>query len=498
MTTDDLRVKFLDKVRTIHDLAEVQVLLEWDQQVTMPPCGAAQRARQQAALAGVAHRLMIDPELGDLLELLARDAGLDEPRRADVRETARLRDRAVKIPVALVTARAEACALAQAAWVEARANDDYPAFRPHLDRVLGLTRDVAAALGAANPYDALLDEYEPGTTEAELTPLFAGLKSRLVPLLGRIAASPWRPDPAPLCRAFPRAGQEEFGRRLVSAMGYDMAAGRLDVSAHPFTSGTMGDVRITTRYDESFLNTSVFGTLHEAGHALYEQGLDPDRYREPAGGFCSMGIHESQSRLWENMIGRSRPFWNHFFPLLRATFPGTLDDVTGEDFYRAINACAPSRIRVEADEVTYNLHIVLRFELESALVSGRLSTVDLPGAWNDRVRELLGLAPESNRTGVLQDVHWSAGLFGYFPTYTLGNLYAAQFMERIRLELPDLDDCLARGELIPIKTWLNRRIHAPGRIWPAPELCRRITGQPLSSRPFLDYLTAKYGELYGF
>jgi carboxypeptidase Taq len=281
-------------------------------------------------------------------------------------------------------------------------------------------------------------------------------------------------------------------------MGYDLTSGRLDRSAHPFTMGTLGDVRITTRYDERFLNMALFGTIHETGHALYEQGLDPSRFRDPAGCFCSMGIHESQSRFWENMVGRSKPFWAHYYPVLRETFPGVLDDVAPEDFYRAINVVAPSLIRVEADEVTYNLHIILRFELESAMISGELGVEDLPGAWNEKMQAFFGIRPPTDREGVLQDIHWSTGAIGYFPTYALGNLYAAQFAGKMREELPDVDEQVARGDLKAVKAWLNENIHRRGRLFLPQDLCRLVTGAPLTARHSIEYLNGKYGEIYGF
>ncbi len=490
--------RFLERSREIHDLTEIQQGLEWDQQVMMPRKGAAQRGAQQAALAGLIHARLTSPELGDLIRTLAEEDGLDETRKADVREAMRAWERSTKIPVRLVTERAQACALSQVAWEEARHNDDFEAFRPHLEKVIALTREMAAALEAPNAYDALLEDFEPGMTEEALRTLFGELKPELVTLLDKIKGAPNPPSQEPVLRHYPRSGQEAFSRRVMADMGYDLGAGRLDASAHPFTSGTFADVRITTRYDENFLNMALFGTIHETGHALYEQGLDPDRYRDPSGQACSLGIHESQSRFWENLIGRSRPFWKHYYAELRKAFPGVLDDVDLDAFYRAINVCQPSLIRVEADEVTYNLHIILRFELESALLAGKLEAGDLPEAWNSKMQELLGILPSTFREGVLQDIHWSAGLIGYFPTYALGNLYGAQFLEKLREDLPDLNERVSRGELGPIKEWLNTRIHVHGRRYLAPELCRKVTGKPLSIRPSVAYLTRKFGEIYGF
>lgn len=494
--SDDVQV-FLEKCRTLHDLSEIQQLLEWDQEVMMPRKGVEQRSNHQALMASLAHARTTEPALGDLIARLEARGDLDVDRRADVREARRAWDRAVKIPAALVAERARACSLAQVAWEEAKKNDDFKAFKPHLERVLKVTREVAHAIGTPNAYDALLDDYEPGMTEAELKGVFADLRDRLVPLLDRIKGASRKPSQEVVKRHFPVAGQEAFGSRVMTDMGYDLAAGRLDRSVHPFTNGTYCDVRITTRYDEHFLNMALFGTMHEAGHALYEQGLDPARYRDPSGCACSLGIHESQSRFWENMVGRSRPFWGHYYPILKATFPGTLDDVPVEDFYRAINVVEPSLIRVEADEVTYNLHIILRFELESALLAGDLEAADLPGAWNEKFKAFFGIVPPTDREGVLQDVHWSAGLIGYFPTYALGNLYSAQFAQKLRADVPDLDAQVAAGNLGAAKAWLNQHIHVLGRRFLPRDLCREVTGKPLTAQPAMDYLTGKFGEIYG-
>ncbi len=489
--------RFYEKVRTVADLSFAQQALEWDMQVMMPRKGTPQRAAQVAAVATLAHARMTDPELGDLIAALEADGSLGEAERADVREARRGYDRSVKLPERLVAERARAVALSHAAWEEARPKNDFAGFLPHLETVVRLTREVAEAVGTANRYDALLDEYEPGMTEAELREVFGDLKSRLLPLLDAIRGAPRRPDPSVLHRHFPKARQEAFSRRVAVDAGFDMTAGRLDVSAHPFTSGTLHDVRLTTRYLEDFLPAALFGTLHEAGHGMYEQGLDPARFRDPAGQACSLGIHESQSRFWENIVGRSRAFWSFYFKPLQETFPGTLDDVSLETFYGAVNHVAPSLIRVEADEATYNLHILLRFDIESDLLAGRVEPRGLPDLWRAKMCEYLGITPPDDRDGVLQDVHWSVGLIGYFPTYALGNLYAAQFRQALLAAVPDLEARLERGEMGAVKEWLNRNIHVHGRRWLAQELCQRVTGRPLGPEPLLGYLREKYAEIYG-
>ncbi|MEJ2368341.1 MAG: carboxypeptidase M32 [Acidobacteriota bacterium] len=493
----DDRKLFYSMAGTLHDLAEIQGLLEWDQQVMMPRRGAEQRANQMASLAGLMHQKATSPEAGDAILKMENRDDLTADERADVREARRAYDRAVKLPGELVQARAKAVAMAQSVWEEARPHNDFPTFKPHLEEVVKLTRETADALGGENRYDSLLEEFEPGMTEEHLQGLFKEIKTRLVPLIEAVRGAPGQPDASILRRSFPKGGQEAFCRSVVADMGYNMEAGRLDVSAHPFTIGTLADVRITTRYLEDFLPTALFGVIHEAGHALYEQGLAHERYRNPSGGSCSLGIHESQSRFWENMVGRSRSFWRHYYGPLKKQFPDALGDVNEDAFYRAVNTVKPSLIRVEADEATYNLHILVRFELESALLRGSLEAADLPEAWNTKMQSYLGVTPPDDRDGVLQDIHWSAGLIGYFPTYTLGNLFAAQFMETLRKDMPDLDDRVGRGELLPIRDWLRENIHQHGRRYLPGDLCIKVTGKPLSASASMDYLELKYRALYG-
>jgi carboxypeptidase Taq len=493
----DPKAAFTEMCYKFHDFQEAMQLLEWDQQVMMSHKGADQRGNQLAVLAGLLHGMFTDPRLGETIAALEGRTDLDPYLSRNVWEARRVYDRQIRIPTALVVERAKACSTSQSAWEDARPRNDFAAFAPHLERVLKVTREIASVLNPESPYDGLIEDYEPGMTEAELAELFPALKTRLRKLLDKIQGAPCPPDRSILQRTYPAAAQEVFCRQILADMGYDMEAGRLDVSAHPFTNGTLRDVRITTRYQENWLPSALFGAMHEGGHAIYEQGLDPARYRDIAGCACSLGIHESQSRFWENVVGRSRPFWDHYFPSLQRTFPGVLDDVTVDTFYRAVNSVQPSLIRVEADEVTYNLHIVLRFELERALLHGQLEVADLPSVWNEKMRENLDIVPPDDADGVMQDIHWSAGLIGYFPTYTLGNLYGAQFSEAMRRDIPDLDDRIARGELLPAKDWLNEKIHRHGRHFDAGKLCEMITGKPLSEEPAMAYLEAKVAEVYG-
>jgi carboxypeptidase Taq len=481
----------------VQDLTLVQQLLEWDQEVVMPLKGAAQRAHQLAAVATAIHEKLTDPRYGECIATLESVNDLDETAKSDIREAKRAWSRAMKIPAPLVAARTEACSLAQSVWVQARPRNDFAGFLPHLEQVVRLTREVADAVGTANRYDALLDDYDPGMDEAQLRILFRDLKAQLLPLLDAVKGASRKPDESILSCRVPREAQEAFCRRVIEDMGFDMEAGRLDVSAHPFTNGSMRDVRLTTRYLEDYLPCALFGAIHEAGHGLYEQGLDPDRFRNPAGGFCSMGIHESQSRFWENLIARSRPFWDRYFSVLQRACPGSFDDISVETFFAAVNTVKPSLIRLEADEVTYNLHIMLRFELESDLIAGRIEARHLPGLWNARMKEYLGLEPPEDRVGVMQDIHWAGGLIGYFPSYALGNLYGAQFLERMREDLPDLDDRLSKGDLRCVKAWLNQNIHLRGRRWQAPELCQHVTGKSLSIDPLMRHLRSRCAAVYG-
>ncbi|MFN2371476.1 MAG: carboxypeptidase M32 [Candidatus Krumholzibacteriia bacterium] len=492
--------RFLQLVHEVHDLGSAMGLLEWDQEIMMPPRGVQGRARVRATVAALMHDRMVDEELGGLTAELGADPGaLDPWARANLRELKRQRDRAVKVPRQLVADLAREGSLAQQAWVEARSKDDWPRFAPHLARLVDLKRREAQAVGyATEPYDALLDEYEPGARAADLAQLFAQLRDGLVPILDALREAPHPPVDAPWRGDFAAAEQEQLGRAVLAAMGYDFAAGRLDVSPHPFTQGLgPGDVRITTRYDAADLRPALYATMHEGGHALYELGLPAEHAGEPVGSAVSLGIHESQSRLWENLVGRSRPFVAWLAPQLAGIWPAAYGGIDPEALYRAANTVRPSLIRIEADEVTYNLHIILRLEIERALVAGEVEVDGLPSLWREKVKAYLGLDVPSDREGVLQDIHWSFGLFGYFPTYALGNLYASQLFAAARRHLPDLDAQLARGELGGLLGWLQANVHGPGSLYPAGELCVRVTGQELSPAPFLAHVRAKFGDVYG-
>jgi carboxypeptidase Taq len=494
--------ELIRRAKEVTLLGSCSSLLHWDHQTYMPAKGSAHRAEQLALLAGLIHQQTIAPEIEELLAAVEGSdvvRGLDSLAAVNVRELRRTYDRARKLPQSLVEELARTCALAHDVWVEAREKSDFGLFQPWLEKVVALKRDEAKAVGYSGvPYDALLDDYEPGETTARLTELFSGLKSALVELVGAIAASGRRPDLSLLHREYPVDRQEALGKAAAAAVGFDFTAGRLDVTTHPFCSGIgPGDTRITTRYNPRDFGDAFFSILHETGHGLYDQGLDPAHYGTPMGSAVSLGIHESQSRLWENFVGRGHPFWEHLLPYARQAFPAALGGVSLDDFYFAINDVRPSFIRVDADEATYNLHILLRFELEQALVAGDLKVGDVPGAWNDRFAHYLGLTPPDDARGCLQDVHWSGGGIGYFPTYTLGNLYAAQFFDQARADLGDLERQFSRGEFAPLKEWLTTKIHRHGQRYRAADLVVAVTGRPLSPQHLLAHLRSKYAPLYG-
>lgn len=488
---------FLEMTREIGRLDSTAALLDWDSETYMPEGGLAVRAEQLTMLARLAHERRTSKELCDLLDRLDDNAD-DDAAAANVREVRRLVRRATKIPRRLVERIAHATTLAKPAWAKARKESAFDQFAPHLEGLLDLKRQVADAIGFdGERYDALLDEYEPGATAAELTRVFSSLRAPLADFVARIAGAKRHPDFSILERRFPVETQKLWSRQMAEIIGFDFKRGRIDVSTHPFCSGTgPGDVRLTTRYQERFFSPAFFGTLHEAGHGLYEQGLPAEHVFTPRGQAVSLGIHESQSRLWENLVGRSRPFWERFYPQCQVAFPEALADVSLDAFYGAINTVRPSPIRVEADEVTYNLHIILRFELERDLLEQRLAVKDVPAAWNQRMRELLGITPKDDAEGCLQDIHWSMGAFGYFPTYALGNLYASQFFAAAGRAIPDLAGQTRRGEFKPLLAWLRTSIHEHGMRYRAHELVKKITGAPLSIEPFMRHLYEKFSPIY--
>ena len=502
MSTADAYAELVRRSKEVGVINSCAGVLGWDQQTYMPRKGAPLRGEQLAYLAELAHAKATDPRIGECLAAVEGAFPADAPEFANIREWRRGYDRATKLPADLVAEIARVTTQAQQDWEDARKANRFATFLPSLEKVVALKRREAEAVGYTDhPYDALLSEYEPGASTKDLKVLFAGLTAELAPLIQQIANATRKPDRSLLEREFPVERQKLFAESAAIAFGFDIAAGRLDTTAHPFCSGFgPGDCRITTRYNPRFFSEAFFGVLHETGHALYEQNLPAEHFGTPLGSACSLGIHESQSRLWENQVGRSRPFWEHFFPRARQAFPAALGEVALDDFLFAANDVRPSFIRVESDEATYNLHIALRFEIELALLSGDLLVKDLPGAWNERFQALFGLAVPEDARGCLQDIHWAFGGLGYFPTYTLGNLYAAQFMEKARNDLGgagELASQFRQGEFAPLRDWLVRNIHVHGQRYRPADLCQRVTGTPLSSEPFLAYLREKFIPLYG-
>jgi carboxypeptidase Taq len=478
----------------VDDLQRAAAVLEWDQLVNMPVGGAEARSAQLATLRSLAHARLTAPEMAQALADAETDAEADP---LWLRAARRVHDREASVPAELVAARSRAGTAGYMVWTEARRQRNFAVFAPALQEVLSLTREYADALGwTSERYDALLSLHEPGLSAARLRPLFGELTAALVPLVAAIGERPPL-SRAPFLQPMPQAAQLAAGVEAITAFGYDFRRGRQDFSVHPFsTSFGPGDCRITTRVQEDDFAVGFFATLHEAGHALYEQGIPAPWARGPLGEGCSTGVHESQSRLWENAVGRSLPFWEWFLPRLRRQLPGAFDAFGPEALYRAANVVRPSAIRVEADEVTYNLHIVLRFELEQALLSGDLAVSDLPAAWNEGMQRLLGIRPADDVLGVLQDVHWSDGSLAYFPSYTLGNVLAAQWMACAGAALPDLPGRIRQGDFAPLLGFLRTHIHRRGASLTPDELVQTVTGGPIDPGPYLAYLRAKYGDLY--
>ena len=490
-----------ERIREVADLRHAADLLEWDERVCMPAGGATTHGEMQATVRRLAHEKFTTAEVGDLLGRARDELGGADPDGREARllaVTARDYRKATQVPAAYVAEHAEVVSAAQQAWGDARQASDFAAFRPHLEKVIALKRQYVGFFpGGAHPYDALLDDYEPGMTTADVKAVFDVVRPKQIALLKAIAARP-QVDDAVLRQPFPESGLLQFSVDVASAFGFDWTRGRQDKSTHPFATAIgCDDVRITTRFMERYPFSLLFGTLHETGHALYDQGVARAHHRTQLEGGASLGVHESQSRLWENLVGRSRPFWEHFYPILQAKVPEQLRGVTVDRFYQAINKVAPSLIRVEADEATYNLHVMMRVELEIALVEGRLDVADLPAAWNRLMEEYLGVRPADDATGVLQDIHWAAGLLGYFATYTLGNLISAQLWERFAAAHPARDADIRRGDFSALLSWLRTEVHQHGRMFEPQELVQRATGAPVDPAPYLRYLEQKFGEIYG-
>ncbi len=502
MRADQAYDELMRRVREESLLTTVEALLEWDEETYMPAGGIENRSEQLALVAGLLHERGTDPRLGELLSAIESSdllADSTAPAAVNVRALRREYDRFVRLPRTLVEDVARTTALAQKAWAAARGAADFGRFRPWLERIVALKRDEAECVGYGEErYDALLEDYEPGLRSAVVARLFDALRRDLVPLAGRIEGARRQPDASVLRRHFPRDRQRRFGETVAAAVGFDFGRGRMDLGIHPSCTGVgPGDCRISVRFDERDFAGGLFTILHEVGHGLYEQGLDPARYGTPLGEAASVGMDEAQARFWENRVGRDRRFWDHFYPRARALFPESLGDVPLEEFHFAVNRVAPSLIRAQADEVTYNLHVMIRFDLERALVSGSLAVADLPEAWNAAYRDTLGIEPGNHAEGCLQDGHWADGMIGYFPTYTLGDVFAAQLYACAELELGSLGEQFARGEFGPLVHWLGRRVYQQGGRHPSARLIEVVTGSPPDHRPLVRMLRQKYEALYG-
>jgi carboxypeptidase Taq len=490
------------RLREINNVFRANAILHWDQHTNMPPGGAPARAETVGTLATIGHSLGISAETGELLAGAAAEVQnqpYDSNDASLVRVAQRDFELRTKLPTELVREIRRHGALSHEVWARARQENDFAAFAPNLEKTVELSRQAAECLGYENhPYDALLDQYEPGMKTEQVRGIFEDLKTGLVPLVQAIAERTDRVDDAVLHQPFDETAQETFGVMIAQRLGYDFSRGRIDRAVHPFaTSFSVNDVRITTRYESDFLSPALFGTMHESGHAIYEQGMGQNLEGTPLAAASSLGVHESQSRMWENVVGRSRPFWQHFYPQLQQTFPGQLAEVSLDTFYGAINRVYPSLIRVEADEVTYNLHIMLRFELELALLEGSLAVTDAPAAWNEKMASYLGITPPSDALGILQDVHWSGGMLGYFPTYTLGNILSVALYEAALAAHPVIAEELGTGEFGTLRAWLTQQVYRHGRKFEPNELVQRATGAPLQSTSYLRYLNHKFGHLYG-
>lgn len=489
--------EFVTEVQSIADISFAAGVLNWDQETYMPAGSAALRARQLATLAGLVHERATGGKLGTLLDLLVHDSTLDQVQRCNVNYVNKQYQRALKLPREFVVEMSRTVSEALSAWQQAKPAGNFAMFAPHLEKIVALKRRECELLGyTAHPYDALLDEFEPGLTTAEVEQLFADVRKDLVPFVKQIATKPPHTDDL-LKKHYPKDKQFAFSETLLRLIGFNFETGRQDISLHPFTINFgASDVRVTTKIDEHNLSDMFTGTIHEGGHALYEQGLPASGYGLPAGEYVSLGIHESQSRLWENNVGRSMEFCKAVMPKLQDAFPEQLAGESADALFNALNVVRPSLIRIMADELTYHFHIMVRFETEKALIEGSLAVNDVPEFWNNRVREYLGIEVPHNGAGCLQDVHWSHGSLGYFPTYSIGSFYAAQFFAAASAQIENLAEKIARGELTELLQWLRTHIHSHGKQYTARELCERITGEPLSFRYFMDYARKKYGSLY--
>ena len=510
--TEDISLnykKLIEKAKTLFILQSAESIVQWDMETMMPPKAVNLRSEQVALLSRIEHKMTTHPEIGKLLHTIMKNpqyAKMDAIQKRNVYLTKKNHDEQTKIPEELVAAIAKQKTISVNVWKKAKAAKNFVTFRPELEKTVELTKRSAEILmkvkETKTPYDALIDIFEPKMTTKSITKVFDELREGLVSTLKKCEASPKQIDTSILNRKVPIDVQRRIGADLAEAVGYDVtsknAGGRIDETEHPFTNGYYDDVRITTHYYEDTYASSIFSVLHEAGHAMYEQDLNHEWMYQPVGTACSSGIHESQSRFVENIIGRSREFWVYFLPKLKEIARKTLADIDLDKFVRAINQVTPSKIRVEADEVTYGLHIIIRFNIERDLFADKITVKELPEIWNESYRKYLGTKIENDSEGVMQDTHWASGLFGYFPSYALGNIYSGQILEAMEKDLPDWRKRLEKGSFAGTKQWLTENVHASGNLYDPAELIKRITGKELTVTPYLDYLNEKYSKLYAF
>jgi len=494
--------QLVKRLEDVHNLDRTAAVLGWDQQTQMPPGGAAARAAQLATVARLGHEIFTSDETARLIEDAAAEivgANYDSDEASLIRVVREDYEDAVKLPAELVAEISRATTMAHEVWAKARQNNDFQSFLPSLEPILDLHLRVADFIGYDDqPYDALIDRYERGITTARVKEIFDGHKPDLIALIAAVSGNEGRVNDRVLHQPFDIDKQREFALDVIKNFGFDFHRGLQAISVHPFcTHFSRDDVRLTTRFNTDFLNPALFGMMHEAGHGMYEQGSAPSLEGTPLSGGTSLGVHESQSRMWENIVGRSKGFWSWALPRLKKQFPGQLDNVDLDTFYKAINKVQRSYIRVEADEATYNLHIMLRFDLETDMIAGKVKPADLPEEWNDRFESFFGIAPPSDTLGVLQDVHWSMGLVGYFATYALGNLLSVQYYNKAVQDRPSIPDDIANGKFDTLLTWLNENIHKHGRKYTSDELTRRVTGEGIQSRDYIQYLQTKFSEVYG-
>jgi carboxypeptidase Taq len=492
---------FRELVKKIKSYEEAVGLIFWDMRTGLPKKGVESRSEVVGVLSTEMFKLSISDEMGAFLQYLSMPehwAELNKTDRKIITECQKEYDRSRKIPADKYQAYVVLTSKAESVWEQSKHTSDYATFQPYLEKIIAANLEFIELWGYKDhKYNTLLDMYEPGMTVAKLDEVFGALRNKLVPLVASIQASEHQADTSFLHQTFTKEQQRKFSLYILNQMGYDFDAGRLDETVHPFATGlNPGDVRITTRYLEDDVVSALFGTIHEGGHALYEQNISPELNGTNLSTGSSMGIHESQSRFWENMIGRSLQFWNRYYADLQQTFPGQFDNVPVEAFYKAINEVKPSLIRIEADELTYNLHIMIRYEIEKAIFNEEITAAELPKFWNEKYKEYLGIEPSNNEEGVLQDVHWSGGSFGYFPSYALGNMYAAQMRNTLMKKLPDFDHLVEQGNLLPIKAWLVEQIYQYGKALTPTEIIVQVTGEELNPDYLVSYLEEKYKEIY--